>query len=56
MNELVVSFFFALKSSDRLDGIGEKCWNLRFPGAICGRRSVRGVVQLTPFRFRVAFV
>lgn len=29
---------------------------LRFPGAICGKRSVLGVVQFTPFRLRVAFV
>lgn len=30
--------------------------NLRLPRAICGSKSVRGVVQLTPFRFLVAFV
>lgn len=30
--------------------------DLRFPSAICGSKSVRGVVQLTPFRLRVAFV
>lgn len=30
--------------------------NLRLPRAIWGSKSVRGVVQLTPFRFLVAFV
>lgn len=30
--------------------------DLRFPCGICGNKSVRGVVQFTPFRLRVAFV